>query len=255
MISKHKIKFIKSLESKKERWNSGLFVTEGEKMAQELLNSHLKINQIFATESYLTNNDLSKWSSIIEAASQEEINRISFLKTPQSIVCLAHIPQHQLSIHSLKGKLSILLDKVQDPGNLGTIIRIADWFGIENIICTPDTSDAFNPKVVQATMGAICRVNIFYADFNVILKDIDALQMPVYGTTLDGENIYQTDISSNGFIMMGNESEGIDDKWETYLTQKLYIPHYPTEMKRSESLNVAIATSIVCSEFRRRLIF
>ena len=254
MLSKNKIKFIQSLESKKERNNAGLFVVEGEKLVNEILLSSFATTYLAATCEWYENNKAINIGSIPDKdiVSQEELNKVSFLKNPQAVICLAKLPNHTLSISSIKNELTLILDAIQDPGNLGTILRIADWFGIENIICSRDTVDAFNPKVVQSTMGAICRVKIHYADLAEAIAEIKLLNIPIFGATLNGENIYKTDLAENGFIMMGNESKGLQPNWLPFLNKQLFIPYYPSDKKRSESLNVAVATAIICSEFRRR---
>jgi TrmH family RNA methyltransferase len=253
MLSKNKIKLIRSLGSKKERTAQGLFVAEGEKIVSEIIESQIFISFLAGTgEWFEKNNDklLSCDEKVI--VTEDELKKISFLKTPQNVLCLARIPSHALHIGLLQNSLTLVLDNVQDPGNLGTILRIADWFGIGHIICSLSTADAFNPKVVQASMGAICRVNVYYEDLKGVLQEIKKMGTPVYGTTLGGENIYSTSLTQNGFIMMGNESTGIQPAMIPFLDKQLLIPHFPEGRKRSESLNVAIATAIVCSEFRRR---
>jgi TrmH family RNA methyltransferase len=148
-------------------------------------------------------------------------------------------------------KLSLVLDGIQDPGNMGTIVRVADWFGIEDIICSPDTADIYNPKTVQATMGAIARVKVHYTNLKDFLQKHNHL--PIYGTFLEGKNIYCESLSENGFIVMGNEGNGIRPETEKAINRKLFIPSFPFEREASESLNVGVATGIICGEFRRRL--
>ena len=184
--------------------------------------------------------------------SQDELNKLSFLKTPQQVMCIVELPSYDINLNNFRNNLSLILDTIQDPGNLGTILRIADWFGIEQVICSPGTADVYNPKVVQSTMGAICRVKVYYEELDQVLQMIKPVGLPVYGATLKGENIYEASLSKYGFIMMGNESKGIDRKWEKMLDQQIFIPFYPPGKRRSESLNVATATAIICSEFRRR---
>jgi len=256
MLSKTKIKIIRSLDSKKSRNETGLFITEGEKLVQELIDSHFNIEYIAGTEEWFgsyTNKNLLRCKEK-EIVTQAELNKVSFLKTPQQVICLASLPRYELDLDHFRDKLSLILDNVQDPGNLGTILRAADWFGIENVICSKDTADAFNPKVIQATMGAICRVKVYYEDLDNILMAVKKRGMPVYGTTLEGENIYSASLASHGFIIMGNESKGINPAWLPKLDKQLFIPFYPGNKKRSESLNVAVATAIICAEFRRRCI-
>jgi RNA methyltransferase, TrmH family len=254
MLSKNKIKFIRSLESKKDRMEAGLFVAEGEKLVNEILLSSLETVYIAATYEWFERNKFIHITNIPDKdmVSQDELNKISFLKTPQEVICLVKLPKYHLSLKSLKDNLSLMLDTIQDPGNLGTILRIADWFGIENVICSHETADAFNPKVVQSTMGAICRVKIHYTGLAEAVAETKLLRIPIYGTTLNGENIYNATLSENGIIMMGNESKGILPAWIPFIDKQLFIPFYPSDNQRSESLNVAVATAIVCSEFRRR---
>jgi len=254
MLSKNKIKFIKALQSKKNRENTGLFVAEGNKIVSELISSSLKINFIAATDQWFEQNVHLKIHNNIEKviADKSELLQASLLKSPQNALCVVEIPQYILNIHELSNKLSIILDRVQDPGNLGTIIRIADWFGIENIICSKDSADNFNPKVVQSTMGAIARVKIHYMDLINLFTEVGINDILIFGTTLQGESIYNCVLPPNGFILLGNESKGINPDFQPYLSKQLFIPYFPDGQKRSESLNVAIAAAIVCSEFRRR---
>ena len=182
----------------------------------------------------------------------EDVRRISQLQHPQGVVGVFEIPARPRDGAGIDpSELTLVLDGVQDPGNLGTIIRIADWFGIEHIFCSPDTADLYNPKTVQATMGAMARVCVHYLSLTDLLRAADT-DTPVYGTFLDGNDMYGTELSSNGLIVMGNEGKGISRDIASLINRKLYIPNYPLERNTSESLNVAVATAIVCAEFRRR---
>jgi RNA methyltransferase, TrmH family len=254
MLSKNKIKLIASLALKKHRTEAGLFVVEGEKMVAEMIQSKFPITYLAGTDDWFQKYPPEKLPKNTEhdIVTPTELNKVSFQKTPQSVLCVAKLPNYTLHTGELAGNLSFLLDTIQDPGNLGTILRIADWFGIEHIICSRETVDAYSPKVVQATMGAIGRVKIYYEDFSTLLPQLKSLGMPIYGTTLGGENIYQASLANDGFIMMGNESKGINPAWQQMLDQQLFIPFFPENNQRSESLNVAVAAAIVCSEFRRR---
>jgi TrmH family RNA methyltransferase len=237
MISKNQIKIVRQLEQKKYRKKEGLFVAEGPKVVGDLLRAGFKAHTIFAT---------SEWESqgqTFQEVSDEELRRVSFLQHPQRVLALFFIPTE--SIPSVSS-LSLALDDVQDPGNLGTIIRIADWFGIDTIYCSENTADAWSPKVVQATMGSIARVNIIYTDLQEL---ISKAQVPVYGTLLDGQDIYTQELSKEGIIVMGNEGNGISAPIRKLINRKLLIPQFH---EGPESLNVAIATAITCSEFRRR---
>lgn len=237
MISKNQIKFVRQLEQKKYRKKEGLFVAEGPKVVGDLLRAGFKAHTIFAT---------SEWESqgqTFQEVSDEELRRVSFLQHPQRVLALFLIPTE--SVPSVSS-LSLALDDVQDPGNLGTIIRIADWFGIDTIYCSENTADAWSPKVVQATMGSIARVNIIYTDLQEL---ISKAQVPVYGTLLDGQDIYTQELSKEGIIVMGNEGNGISAPIRKLINRRLLIPQFH---EGPESLNVAIATAITCSEFRRR---
>jgi TrmH family RNA methyltransferase len=255
MLSKNKIKLIKSLEYKKFREKENLFLAEGDKLFEELLCSNFTIKQIFATDAWIKDNfeTFNKLFSIIVPVTRQELEKASLLKTPQPVLSLVEIPQINFSFENLQNKLSLVLDSLQDPGNLGTIIRVADWFGIENIICSEDSADAYNPKVVQSTMGAIFRVKVNYMDLSQFFNSCNKLTLPIYGTLLDGENIYKKNLTENGIIVFGNESKGINPKYHAFITNKLFIPFFPEGQKRSESLNVGTAAAITCAEFRRRV--
>ena len=252
MISKNQIKYIHQLELKKFRKQEGLFIAEGHKVVGDLLRAGFKPRQIFAVQDWITDNSsqLSVLDSQLSEVNLEELTRLSLLQHPQQVLALFPIPDEQ-TIPSPKNALSILLDNVQDPGNLGTIIRIADWFGIDTIYCSLGTVDAWNPKVVQATMGSIARVHIKYVDPQLLFDSLPD-KFPVYGTFLDGDNIYTQQLSQQGIIVMGNEGNGISDAIRERVTHKLLIPNFNQGSTTAESLNVAIATAITCSEFRRR---
>ena len=184
-------------------------------------------------------------------AEGDDIRKASFLKNPQDVLAVFKRPDWSLDEADPSTSLVLVLDGIQDPGNLGTIIRLADWFGIEHIFCSPDTADLYNPKTVQATMGAMARVCVHYLSLTDLLRTANA-DIPVYGTFLDGNDMYGTELSPNGLIVMGNEGKGISRDVASLINRKLYIPNYPPERNTSESLNVAVATAIVCAEFRRR---
>jgi len=252
MLSRNDIKLIKSLEHKKFRQENNLFVAEGPKLVGELLGK-ISCHMVFATMQWIDDNKAIP-ARRIETVTPDELKRASLLKTPQDVIALFEIPQTETSIESVaRNNLVLALDDVQDPGNLGTIIRIADWFGIKDIFCSRGTADVYNPKAVQATMGAIARVRLHYTD---LAKEISGLpaSIPVYGTFLDGETIYDTELTQNGVIVMGNEGNGIGAETEKAVTRRIFIPNWPAGAETSESLNVAIATAITCSEFRRRSI-
>ena len=245
MISKNQIKFIRQLEQKKFRHREGLFVAEGTKVVGDLLKAGSIPHSLYATPEWIASHSVADATEVTD----DELTRLSFQQHPQQVLALFPIPE-PADLSPLTSHLSLLLDGVQDPGNLGTIIRIADWFGISNIICSEDTVDAYNPKVVQATMGSIARVNIIYTNLLELLDGLPA-DFPVYGTLLDGENIYTQELTPHGLIIMGNEGNGISDAVRQRVNRRLLIPDFHNG-DTADSLNVAIATAITCSEFRRR---
>ncbi len=247
MLSKAKIKEIRALEIKKFRDEQNLFIAEGNKLVTDMLHA-FECEWLIAHTSWMaTQGDIPAKELIL--AEENDIRKISFLKTPQDVLAVFKKPQYLLEEANPASQLIIALDSIQDPGNLGTIIRIAGWFGIKHIVCSPDTADAFSPKTVQATMGALAHVKIHYINLDEYLEKNKI--SPVYGTFLDGENIYKKKLSQNGIIIMGNEGKGIRPETEALISERLYIPSYPPEHKTTESLNVATATAIVCAEFRR----
>ena len=252
MLSKAIIKLIRSLDQKKYRIENNLFVAEGNKIVSEILHSNIKIKYLIAVKYWLTENKKLPKTEIFEVT-EKELQQISFQKTPQQVLAICYIPEKELNITDLKSSLTLALNDVQDPGNLGTIIRIADWFGIKNIVASTSTVDIYNPKVIQATMGAFARVFIHYTPLIEFLTKIKTeTDLPIYGTTLKGENIYKQTLSNNGIIVMGSEGNGISKEVLKILTKELYIPPFQTTFPTSESLNVATATAIICAEFRRQ---
>jgi TrmH family RNA methyltransferase len=197
--------------------------------------------------------DSGALSCPIDIVSEAELKSASLLQHPQQVLALFPLPQWDLPhVHAGAERLVLALDGVQDPGNLGTICRLADWFGIEDIICSAETADIFNPKAIQATMGAISRIRVHYTNLQDFLFQANRHSTPIYGTFLDGRNIYDRPLTPHGIIVMGNEGKGISREIETLVTDKLFIPSYPQDRPTTESLNVAVATAITCAEFRRR---
>ena len=249
MIGKNTIKWVQSLEMKKNRKREHLFVAEGPKVVGDLL-AHYRPRAVFATTEW--NGRASLPSDVTpETVSDDELRRLSFLQHPQQVIAVLEM-NDDVSTSVSPERLSLVLDGVQDPGNLGTIIRIADWFGIDNIICSPETADAYNPKVVQATMGSLARVNVSYTPLLPFLTSLPA-DMPIYGTLLDGSDIYASELSSRGIIIMGNEGNGISQEVRALVSKPLLIPNFRQGGDCAESLNVAVATAITCAEFCRRL--
>lgn len=247
-LSKNKQKYIRSLKDKKHRTEHGTFVAEGNKLIQDLL-PHLRCQLLVATADFLQTVDTTAVEEVI-TVKQDLLDQTSFLQNPQQALAVFYQQESDSNIN-LTEELILALDGIQDPGNLGTIVRVADWYGIKHIVCSLDTVDIYNPKVVQATMGAIARVNVQYTDLESFLKENE--KYPIYGTLLDGDNMYEQDITANGIIIMGNEGNGIRPEIARQITRKLFIPNYPKGELTSESLNVSIATAIVCAEFRRRV--
>ena len=239
MLSKNQIKLITSLKQKKYRLQHGLFVVEGAKTIQEFLQSDFELDTLYTIKPF--NIDAKKETLISEA----ELKRISFLKTPNKALAIFKVPRPKPIDHS---KLIVALDDVRDPGNLGTIIRLCDWFGVKDLVCSQETVDCFNPKVIQATMGSMTRVNVTYLDLEDFLKQA---KPPIYGTFMDGTNIYNKELQETGVIVLGNEANGISKNIESIVTEKLSIPRFG-DLQTTESLNVATAAAIVLSEFKRR---
>ena len=247
-ISKNRIKYIRSLEQKKIRREERVFVAEGPKLTGDLL-GHFHCRYLVATAAWMEAHPGIK-ADEVDIATTDELQRASLLKTPQDVIAIFEQREEQADAKVIESELCLALDDVQDPGNLGTIIRIADWFGIKHIFCSFGTADVYNPKVVQATMGALARVHVSYTSLSELLGGLG--DTPVYGTFLDGENIYQQALSKTGLIVMGNEGNGITPEVRKLINRRLYIPNYPVGSVTSESLNVAVATAITCAEFRRR---
>jgi len=243
MISKAQIKLIKSLHLKKNREQMHLFIAEGKKIVDELLEADkIEVVHIYASGNYFGNKPFTK-------ITEEEMKKISALTTPPNILALCRIPLDNSTIPDLEKDLVLVLDDIRDPGNLGSIIRIADWFGIGYIFCTTECVDAYSPKVVQASMGSIARVKMDYKNLRNVLQESKDKQIPVYGAKLDGVNLLKEKLSTNGLLMIGNESNGISPELGKYITHAIKIPSFFGS--GAESLNAGMATAILCAEFRR----
>lgn len=249
-MTKSEIQLVKSLGEKKTRNEMGLFVAEGDKFIRELIDSPLRVYKIFQRDD--STNEAQFEGGDVELISPKEMERISQLKSANSSLALVEMPRHTFDPAALSGRLTLLLDGVQNPGNLGTIIRLAEWFGVEDVICSPTSADCFNPKVVQATMGAILRVRVHYLPLVEVITAARAQSVPIYGADLSGESIYTHPLNSSALIVMGSEGSGLSAEVEALITDSIFIPPYPVDAAGSESLNVAVAAAIVCSEFRRR---
>ncbi|MEZ4839715.1 TrmH family RNA methyltransferase [Flavobacterium sp.] len=240
MVSKNQIKRITGLQQKKFRNEQQLFIAEGFKVIQELFESHYEMQDFFSTDASLSLNN----SIYPQVITESDLKKISCLKTPN--VCLAtfkKLPSQPI----VEQGLTLVLDDVRDPGNLGTIIRLCDWFGIEQLICSEETVDVYNPKVIQATMGSIARVNVVYTPLNGFLENTT---LPIYGAFMEGEVVYEASFSADAVLIMGNEANGVSQAIATFVDKKISIPRFG-KLQKTESLNVATATAILLSEFRR----
>jgi RNA methyltransferase, TrmH family len=259
MIANTQIKLYSSLKNKKFREMHGLFLAEGEKIVSDILSSG---SRLFQVRSLIATGDFIRAMShlmrvqvpeIIEAG-ESALERISSLSTPNKAILVCGIPEYKPDWNEISGGLSLFLEDIRDPGNLGTIMRTADWFGITNILCTNESVDVYNPKVVQSTMGALCRIKVHYTDLESFRKEKSRLSgYQLIGTVLEGENIYNTELPRKGLIVMGNESKGISDKLMEMLDLRITIPARGENTEKSESLNVSTAAAIVMAEFSRRL--
>jgi RNA methyltransferase, TrmH family len=254
MISKNKIKYIISLQKKKIRDHERLFVIEGDKIVREFLTANSPVKMLVAKPEFLNSlpPELIKNVNEIEDVSYEELKQISTLKTPHNALAIVRMLENEMNISEIIDHFCVALDCVQDPGNLGTIIRAAGWFGIKNIICSPDSVDVYNPKVIQSSMGAMIHVNVFYRDLRDFLKSAKENSVPVFGTLLEGHSIYDHKLDNKGIILLGNESKGISDELLPYITEKIRIPKFSNATEGIDSLNVGMAASIVFSEFLQK---
>ena len=267
MISISRLKLIRSLKQKKYRDQHGLYLAEGDKVVTELMgqtgnigpagtsqDTGHPIEELFATPDWIrSHRDLVAAVGIrVNEATPRELKKASNMVTPQQVLALVRIPEASLDPSALAGEPVLGFESVRDPGNLGTIIRTADWFGIRHLVCTPDSVDLFNPKVVQATMGAMTRVKVHYLDPLELLDTPALKEKPVCGTFLDGENIYEATLPEHPMILFGNESRGLSSRLGQRVGLRLLIPSFTGNRTGSESLNLASSVAVVCSEFRRR---
>jgi TrmH family RNA methyltransferase len=254
MLSKNQKRLIASMAQKKQRNLTGLFLAEGEKTVNELLKTGFQPHLIACTEDWSSPISLTTAATPI-LISKDELSSASLLKTPQNVLALFKQPTFNIKIDAIKNELTLALDGIQDPGNMGTIIRLSDWFGIRHIICSDDTVDWFNPKVVQASMGGMARVKVHYtSSLSQFLEDYHKCnKTAIYGAFLEGKNIYSSPLQNTGIIVMGNEGNGIRPETAKQITEKITIPSFPPEYITSESLNVGVATAIICAEFRRQV--
>lgn len=240
MITKNQIKLICSLHQKKYRQIHQLFIAEGEKLINELLSTDFQVDHIFCTTNLFSDN----YKNITTLIFADDLKKISALSVPNNCLAVFKIPQ---PTQIVEGELIVALDNIRDPGNFGTILRLCDWFGVEQVICSEQTVDLYNPKVVQATMGSLARVNVNYVNLKLFLQSTNK---PIYGTFMNGVNIYKSSLKGDGIIVLGNEANGISKDIEHLVHTKIGIPKFGSK-QQTESLNVATATAIVLSEFRR----
>ncbi|WP_316815803.1 RNA methyltransferase [Pedobacter nyackensis] len=247
MVSKSQISFIKSLHQKKYRKENGIFIIEGIKSIEEFIQSNYQVHSIYYLAQYQSLLTALPTNIKLFEINNAELDKISTLQTPQGILALVHLPKPTvLNTATLKNAFTLVLDGVQDPGNMGTIIRTADWFGFNQIICSHNCVEVYNPKTVQATMGSLSRINIFYEELPLVLKDIN---LPIFGAVLDGKSMYKTDWGKEGLVILGNEGQGITPEVIKLITNPVTIPRTGS----AESLNVAISAAILCADISRNL--
>lgn len=254
MISNNKVKFIISLQKKKVRDEEELYVIEGDKLVKEFLSANVPVKILAALPDFLNGlvPDLTRNVNEIENVSYEELKKISTLKTPHNALAVVRMKDQAMNIPDILDHLCVALDSVQDPGNMGTIIRAAGWFDIKNIVCSAGCVDVYNPKVIQSSMGAILHVNVFYTDLRKFFVTATENATPVFGTLLEGNSIYNHKLNNKGIILLGNESKGISDELIPFITEKIRIPKFSRAKEGIDSLNVGMAASVVFSEFLRK---
>jgi TrmH family RNA methyltransferase len=254
MISKNKARFIISLQRKKIRDEEGLYVIEGDKIVREFLAAGVPLKILVAKAEFISSlaSGMIPESCEVEEVSFDELRQMSTLKTPHNALAVVNITGKEINLQEALEELCVALEVVQDPGNLGTIIRAAGWFGIRNIICSAECVDVYNPRVIQASMGALLHVNVYYYDLQKLLTAAAEKGVPVFGTMLEGESIYDNKLGNKGIILFGNESKGISDGLASFITEKIMIPRFSAAKPGIDSLNVGMAASVVFSEFRRR---
>jgi len=253
MISKNTIKRLNKLSLKKNRLKERQFIVEGDKMVLELAASDYEVTELFVTpglESSVRKIFLENTS--IQVIPHDELKKISLLKTPQNSLAICKMPDPPCFPLYLEEKLSLYLDSVQDPGNLGTILRICDWFGIQNVFVSPETVDLYNPKVIQASMGSFARVRVYETNFETVKELAAKSNITTYGAFMNGENVYKQTLAEKAILVLGNEGNGIRSEIENLINQKLSIPNFSVNKQKAESLNVSVATAILCSEFKRK---
>ena len=255
MISKNKIKMIRLLGTRKYRLQYGLFIAEGDKIVLDFMRAgEWKIEYLFAKKEWIgkLSPEERKHAGELHEISYEELKKVSFLKTPHNVLALIKLPEYKPPASPDPAGLSLALDNIQDPGNLGTIMRIADWFGIGTIFCSEGSVDAFNPKVVQASMGSVIHTRVYYTALNKLIRNSRNQGIPVYGTFLEGFPVFEKTLTDCGLVVFGNESRGISQSLAGLIDEKITVPSFPPGSTSLNSLNLSAATAIVCAEFRRQ---
>jgi RNA methyltransferase, TrmH family len=254
MVSKSKSNFIISLQKKKVRDDERLFLIEGDKIVKEFLMSKVCLKLLIAKPEFISSlsSEMKKYTGEVESVSHDELRKISSLKTPHNAMAVVSMPDSKIVPEDIHTGLTVTLDFVQDPGNLGTIIRAAAWFGIRDIVCSKNCVDVYNPKVIQATMGAILNVRIHYSDLEVFLGRASKKGISIYGTFLEGESVYNHKLGKSGIIVLGNESKGISEELIPFINERIMIPRFTNAKQGIDSLNVGMAASVIFSEFARR---
>lgn len=251
MLSNNRISFVKSLQQKKFRAEEGLFVAEGDKLVREYLQSSFEVDSVYASTDWLQRNgNLINQPTESAGVNERDLARMSSLVNASEVLAVVKVPHLVIETSELEKGLVLVLDGIRDPGNLGTIIRTADWFGIQYIVASEDTAEHWNPKVVQASMGSLTRVKIVNRDLDSFFSEVKSEN--VFGTFMEGENVYGAELPSDAFIVIGNEANGIRETTEKFITRKISVPSFSAASQKAESLNAAIATALVLSEFRRR---
>lgn len=249
MLSKNKLKFFSSFASKKVRIEHGLFIVEGNKMIDELLVSQYKIHSIVARSEWIEEHSNILANVDVHEASAKDLETISLLKSPQDSWALVHESYNENPLPLEQSELVIALDTIQDPGNLGTIIRLADWFGVRQVWCSSETVDVYNPKVVQASMGSVFRVHVLFTNLSTLLAQ--HTHIPIYAADLQGTSVYDLQLSNPAILVMGNEGNGLSQEILQFVSKFVHIPTFSSHTHKPESLNVSVATAILCSEFKR----
>jgi len=252
MTSKNTIKRLNSLSQKKYRSKENLFLVEGDKMVLELADSDIVVKELFITADFENRvKESGLKASQVNVVEQSELKKISQLKTPQSSLAVCGLPERKSLPDKIEESLSLYLDGIQDPGNMGTIIRLCDWYGIQHLFCSKDTVDLYNPKVIQASMGSFMRVNVYECELETIRNLAENSGTVIYGAFMNGENIYTQDLAEKSILVVGNEGNGIREASEVLIDKKISIPNFSVAKNKAESLNVSVATAIICSEFKR----